>query len=311
MLTARTVLSGDVLRIVLIGAAVAAAITLTACGGDGDSSSRKVRVVATTSQLGDFARQVGGDAVKVDVLVKPGADPHDFEPRPSDVSAVSKADVVLISGAGIDDWLYDVLDNAGGDARQVLLADLVEMKDGDPHWWQDPNNAIAAVSKITVELARAAPEGRDAIEQRGRDYTGRVRELDAEIERCVEPVPQQRRTLVTTHDAFGYLADRYNLRVLGSVIPGTRTSAQPSAGDVRRLVRAIEREDVSTIFPEAALNQRLEKAIADEAGAKVGPPLYADTLGPKGSEGATYLGALRHDAFAVARGFGARCPAPG
>ena len=120
-------------------------------------------------------------------------------------------------------------------------------------------------------------------------------------------IPADRRKLVTNHDAFGYFAHRYDITVLGSIIPALSTSAQPSAGDVRRLVAAIKREKVSTIFPDSAINQRLEDAVARDAGAKVGPALYADTLGPKGSEGATYLGALRHDASAMAAGFGGAC----
>jgi ABC-type Zn uptake system ZnuABC Zn-binding protein ZnuA len=110
---------------------------------------------------------------------------------------------------------------------------------------------------------------------------------------------------VTNHDAFGYFARRYGIEVLGSIIPALTTAAQPSAGDVRRLVAAIRREGVTTVFPESALNQRLEDAVARDAGAKVGEPLYADTLGPSGK--GSYLDALRHDATLIAASFGARC----
>ena len=114
-----------------------------------------------------------------------------------------------------------------------------------------------------------------------------------------------RRKLVTNHDSFGYFAARYDIEVLGSIVPALSTSAQPSAGDVRRLVAAIKRENVTTIFPESALNQRLERAVARDAGVEVGEPLYADTLGP--DDDGTYLDALRHDAALIAESFGADC----
>ncbi|HEV2815366.1 MAG TPA: metal ABC transporter substrate-binding protein [Solirubrobacteraceae bacterium] len=282
------------MRIVLIVLGVSALLGgVTGCGDDATSDG-KLRVVATTVQLGDFARQVGGHRVDVDTLLGAGTDPHDFEPRPSHAEAVAKADVVLRSGGEVDEWLDDLVESAGGDAEVTVVGERIGARGDDPHWWQDPRNVIRAVDLLgrmfdTVPRARA--------------YAEKVRALDAEIARCMESIPPERRKLVTNHDAFGWFAARYDVEVLGSIIPGRSTSAQPSARDVRELVEAIRRERVETIFPESALDQRLEEAVARDAGAKVGEPLYADTLGPTG----TYLAALRHDAAAMARGFGGSC----
>ena len=266
------------------------------CGGDAGGSGNGVEVVATTTQLGDMARQIGGDKVDVTTILDAKVDPHEYEPRPSDAQAIAEADVVLRSGGEVDAWLDDLVDQAGGDAEVVDVGERVGASGDDPHWWQDPRLALKAVDVIAGALGReAAP--------RAPAYRREIEQTDRAIAACMRAIPAARRKLVTNHDAFGYFARRYAIEVLGSIIPGRSSAAQPSAGDVRELVDAIKREDVTTIFPETALNQRLEEAVARDAGVKVGPPLYADVVGPDG----TYLGALKHDARAMAEGFGGRC----
>ena len=295
----------------LVALSVLLLVVLAAgCGRDaaGDGGG-ELSVVATTQQVADFARAVGGDRVDVVALVPPNADPHDFEPRPSDARAVAEADVALRSGGDLDGWLGGLLENAGGDAEQATLADAVrtiaDRGTTDPHWWQDPRNVARAVAAIERSFAAADPEGRATYERNARRYVAGVRRLDERIARCMRSVGADRRKLVTNHDSFGYFAARYDIEVLGSIVPALSTSAQPSAGDVRRLVASIRREGVTTIFPESALNQRLERAVARDAGVAVGDPLYADSLGP--DEGGSYLAALRHDAALIAASFGADC----
>jgi ABC-type Zn uptake system ZnuABC Zn-binding protein ZnuA len=287
---------------------IALALALAAGCGDDDGGSDGVAIgaVATTTQVADLVRNVGGERVAVDGILPANADPHDYEPRPSDAAALSAADVVFRSGGDLDEWLDEVVDGAGGDAEQVTLIDSVETIEGegetDPHWWQNPHNAIRAVAAIRDALVAADPEGRGGYERRAAAYTRELRRLDAEIERCMNEVPAAKRKLVTTHDALGYFADRYGLDVIGAVIPSLSTQAQPSAKDVQDLVDQIESEGVEAIFPEAALSQRLEQAISREAGAEVGGELWADTLGPEGSSGATYLNAMRANAATLAEG---------
>src|SRR5688572_22226347 len=125
----------------------AAALAVGACGDDSGPGGR-LSAVATTTQAADLVRQVGGSRVHVEGLLRPGGDPHDYEPRPSDVAAVAGADIVFRSGGEVDHWLDDVIDNAGGDAEVITLIDSVRRFDDDPHWWQDPRNAVLAVEAI-------------------------------------------------------------------------------------------------------------------------------------------------------------------
>lgn len=281
--------------------AVAAALAVAGCGDDGSSGGGRT-VVATTTQVADLVSQVGGERVSVERMLRPGGDPHDFEPRPSDVAAVAEAALVFRSGGEFDEWLGDVIASAGGDAEVVSLIDSVERRQDDPHWWQNARNAVRAVQAIRVRLTQVDPEG-EAVYRRNADRVERrLRALDRRIAACVERVPPDKRTIVTTHDSLGYFADRYGVKVVGAVIPSLSTQAQASAGEVQELVEQIRRERVETIFPESSVSPDIERAIAREAGARVGDSLYADSLGPKGSPGETYEGALRYDASALVRG---------
>ena len=278
-------------------------VTLLAAGCGHDSSSASGRtVVATTTQVADLVRQVGGNRISVDGMLRPGGDPHDYEPRPSDVAAVAKAGLVFRSGGEVDDWLGEVIDDAGGDAQVVSLIDSVDRIDDDPHWWQDPRNAERAVENIRARLAKLDPGGRRAYRRNAARLKRRLGTLDARIAACVARVPEAKRRIVTTHDALGYFARRYGVEVVGAVIPSLSTQAQASAGDVQKLVDQIRREHVQAVFPESSVNPDIERAIAREAGASVGGKLYADSLGPKGSAGETYLGALSADAAALVQG---------
>jgi ABC-type Zn uptake system ZnuABC Zn-binding protein ZnuA len=283
-------------------AALLIAAVLFGCGDDGGSGDANVTAVATTTQVADLVRNVGGERVAVESILHPNSDPHEYEPRPSDAAAVAKADVVFRSGGDLDGWLDEVLDSAGGDAERVTLIDSVRRIGNDPHWWQNPRNAILAVAAIRDALIEADPDGRAGYERRAAAYTARLRRLDADVARCIDRVPAGKRKLVTTHDALGYFADRYGIEVIGAVIPSLSTQAQPSAQDVNELVDQIESEGVEAIFPEAALSKKLEQAISRQAGAEVGGRLWADTLGPEGSSGATYLGAMRSNAATLANG---------
>jgi ABC-type Zn uptake system ZnuABC Zn-binding protein ZnuA len=173
----------------------------------------------------------------------------------------------------------------------------------DPHWWHDPRNAEAAVREIGRALASADPSHRREFERNVSSYLGQLRRLGAGIASCVDSVPATRRKLVTDHDAFGYLADRYGIDVVGAVIPSQTTQAEPSAKDLSELVGLIEREKVEAVFPESSLSAKVAEAIASQTGATAEHTLYGDTLGPAGSSGATYLSMEAANADALVRGF--------
>ena len=286
---------------------LAALAGLAACGDEEqEGGGASLRVVATTTQVADMARAVGGPRVHVRGLLSPNADPHDYEPRPSDARALARAEVVFRSGGELDGWLAGLVESAGGDVRTVTVADALPSRarggDDDPHWWHDPRSARAAARAMAGELGRADPAGRVGYERRGRSYSERLGRLDRRLADCFATVPKRLRKLVTTHDAFGHLARRYDIEVVGALIPSRSTQAQPSARDTRRLVAQIERERVRAIFPESSLDPRLERAVARETGARVGDELWADTLGPPGSSGSTYLRSLAANGRELVRG---------
>ncbi|HEV2074723.1 MAG TPA: metal ABC transporter substrate-binding protein, partial [Thermoleophilaceae bacterium] len=267
-----------------LAALVVSAVLTAGCGADepgfgGPASGDEVTAVATTPHVADLVRNVGGERVEVHQILSPGADPHDYEPRPSDAAAVAEAAVVFRSGGDLDSWLDGLLENAGDDAGVVTLGDEIDPAGGeaaapeleaDPHWWQDPRNAIAAVQAIADTLAASDPEAGPAFRQSAREYTARLERLDREIARCMRQVPEGERKLVTTHDAYGHYAARYGVEVVGALVPSRSSQAQPSAGEIDALVDQIESEGVNAIFSESPLNPELEDAVAAETGARVG-----------------------------------------
>jgi zinc/manganese transport system substrate-binding protein len=279
-----------------------AAAALAALPGCRDSGANAPDVVATSTQVADMTRAVAGDRVRVAQILRPGSDPHEYEPRPSDAEAVAHARVVIRSGGEVDGWLAGLLRQAGGGARVVTLADRVERSGDDPHWWQDPRNGVRAVEAIRAALTRADPQGAAGYEARAAAYARRLSDLDRQIAACVARLPERSRRLVTSHDALGYYARRYGLTVVGAAIPSLSTQAQPSARATERLVSRIRHQHVRAIFPESALNPKLERAIARDAGARVGGALWADALGPRGSSGATYAGSLAANTRTIVSG---------
>jgi ABC-type Zn uptake system ZnuABC Zn-binding protein ZnuA len=282
-------------------AALTLAGVLGGCGGNDENGGERV-VVATTTQVADLARNVAGSRAEVRALLRPNSDPHDYEPRPSDAVAIGKAMLVLRSGGDLDGWLEDLVESAGGDAKVLTLTDAVRARGEDPHWWQDPRNAERAIRSIAAGLAAEDPEGRDVYSRNVRAYLARLRVLDESVARCIERLPRAQRRLVTTHDSLGYFAARYGIRVVGALIPSLSTEGQPSSGDTAKLVRQIRDEGVKAIFPESSLTPRLERAVSREAGASVGEALWADTLGPEGSGGATYIDSIASNTEALVAG---------
>jgi zinc/manganese transport system substrate-binding protein len=277
------------------------------CSSTGTSDGHP-HVVATTTQAADLTRAVAGTRAEVHGLLRPNSDPHEYEPRPSDAKALAGAKLVIRSGGELDDWLAGLVKNAGGNPRQLTLIDSVKKLPGDsgkpdPHWWQNPRNAELAVAAIRDALTKADPCGRADYARNAARYTARLKRLDAGIRSCIARVPRAQRKLVTSHDALGYYTRAYGIDLIGAVIPSRSSQAQPSAGDTARLVATIKRERVKAVFPESSLNPKLERAISREAGASVGQALWADALGPKGSDGATYVDSLESNTAALVEGF--------
>jgi manganese/iron transport system substrate-binding protein len=276
-----------------------------ACSGGnaGDSGSvAGVKVVATTTQIGDFARNVGGDHIALTVLVKPNQDVHDFSLEPSQIRAVAEADVILRNGLQLDAFLDRALQNASGTV--ATLSEGVQTQEGyltgeesgaDPHIWFSVANARKMVENLRDALVAADPANAQAYQDNAAAYLEKLDALDGQIRAQVATIPEACRKLVTNHDVLGYYASAYGFEIVGSVIPSISTNAQASAADVAEIVRLIKAQNVPAIFAEASVNPALIQQVGREAGVVVVDDLYGDSLGPAGSDGATYLGMMASD----------------
>jgi zinc/manganese transport system substrate-binding protein len=272
-------------------------------------------VVATTTQLQDLVHNVGGSDVSVTGILKPNVDPHEYEPRPSDAVALSGAKLIVESGVGLDAWMGKLIDEAGDSAPVFVASKGLKIRpgdseepDGDPHWWHDPTNFEHAATALAGALGKVDPAHRAAYAANAARYVKQIEAMDAANERTLRALPVAQRKLVTNHDAFRYFAAHYDITILGSVLDSLSTAAQPSARDIASLISKIRAAHVKAIFTESSINPKLEQQIASEAGVKVYANLYGDTLGPAGSNGATYLKMERWNVTAIVDGLLGRSP---
>ena len=317
-----------VLRPVAVAAALLALIGFTAGCGKESSGGDGPTVAATTTQVGNLVEEVGGGKVDLTTILKPNADPHDYEPRPSDVKAVAEADLIFRSGGHLDQWTDQLIEDSGSSARVIDLSEDLpvrlygdddhshegeehdhegeehdhEGEEFDPHWWQDPVNVAFASTRIELAMSEENPGAATYYKERTRRFRDQIRDLTAAARTCLNRIPVAERKIVTDHDAFSYFTNRFGIESVGTVIPALTTEAQPSAGDLADLEETIRDEKVNAIFPEESVSDALTDALAEDTGAVVGSSLYGDTLGPEGSAGESWLGALKSNVDAVVSG---------
>jgi manganese/iron transport system substrate-binding protein len=277
------------------------------------NTNQRVKVVSTSTPIADWAQQIGGDAIEHTGLLKPGADPHVYEPVPSDSIALEKADLIIYNGYNLEPGLIKLINAAGIKGRKLAVGEFVkplQLKDAkkgiipDPHVWGDAKNAIIMVQVIRDELIKLEPEKRDKFTQNAAKLTAELKELDVWIKQQIKTIPEAQRRLVTTHDAFQYYANAYGIPVAGTLI-GISTEEQPSAQTVKRLAEDIKKTGVKAIFAETTINPALIKTVAEEAGVKLAPKqLYSDSLGAPGSEGDTYVKMLRSNTNSIVESLG-------
>ena len=281
-------------------------LVATACGDSaGSSADGGVSVMATTTVLGDVVGGVVGEGGTVEVIVPVGVDPHDFAASSRQAAAMARADLVVANGLSLEEGLTAVLEGAEGDGANVLevapLLDPLPLSAGsdDPHVWMDPLRMADAARLIAAELA-AIDDSADW-ETRAEAYAEDLIAADAAIRDTLSAVPAESRILVTNHDSLGYFADRYDFEVVGVVIPGGSTLADPSSSELAVLVRTIEDEGVTAIFAETAQPTALAEAVAEEAGSEVMVvELYTGSLGESGSGADTLIGMLLTNAQRIA-----------
>lgn len=299
--------SGALVALILLSG-----LSLAACGSSSGAkaSNGKPTVIATTSIMGDLVQQVGGDAVNVDVLIPRGADPHDFEPSASQAARLRDASLVVANGLGLEERLESTLQSAANDGANVFeVGPLVDpltrpgSDQPDPHFWLDPDRMSRAASLVADELARTTNIDRSTLDANAAAYSLAALNAGVEATAILDTVPETQRLLVTNHDALEYFANRFHFKVIGTIIPGGSTLAEPSASDLRDLVATIQSSGVNAIFSESTTSSKLAETVARELGKKIEVvELSTDTLGEPGSPTSTYQGLITTTARLIANG---------
>ncbi|KAA8726182.1 metal ABC transporter substrate-binding protein [Ewingella americana] len=263
--------------------------------------AKTVTAVASFSILGDIVHQVGGDHVKVNSLVGPDGDPHSFEPSPQDSKEINASDVVFVSGLGLEGWIDRLVSASGYKGKVVTASEGVKssqmVDDGkeitDPHAWNSMANGVIYATNVMNALIAADPEDADYFRKRGGAYIEQLKKLDEWAKTEFASIPQEKRKVLTSHDAFGYFGREYNVTFMAPV--GFSTEAEASASGVASLIKQIKEEKVKTYFIENQTDPRLVKQIAAATGAQAGGELYPEALsGPKGPA-TTYEKAFKHN----------------
>jgi zinc/manganese transport system substrate-binding protein len=293
----------------LLAPLLAVTLLLAACGSDGGADEDRPLVVATTSIWGDVVSQIVGDDADVEVLIPRGADSHDYEPTSREVALLQEADLVVANGLGLEEALIDVLESAAADGANILevapLVDPIPFADHDheeeahedeardhgdldPHVWFDLARVDVAVGHIADRLGAVA----DSVDwdARAAEYSAELLGADGEASTILDVVAPEDRRMVTNHEALGYFADRFDFEIIGVVIPGGSTLADPSSSELAALVEEIQHEGVDTIFAETTAPTRLAEAVAAEAEGEVSiVELFTESLGEPGSEAGTLI----------------------
>lgn len=282
---------------------------------DESQLEKKIRIVTSTTQIADFARQVMGDRAEVKSVLAPGADPHTYQPTPDDVKIVLQADLCFENGLHLEgkSWMSTLAKDAGKplitvttgiEPLRIAAGDEAVM---DPHAWFSPKNVAVYVNNITRAIGQYDPANSAEYQARATLFLQQLRVLDAWVREQVSRIPPERRILVTTHDAFNYFCREYKFNANNdflSIAPvGWSTGAEVGAGitPVRRsnVVQSIKKSGAPAIFVETTINPKQIREIAQETGVRIGGELYSDSMGPAGSAGETYIGMMRENVLLI------------
>lgn len=294
---------------------ILAALILAACSpmnSPSKESNTSLKVLATQNFLTDIAQNVAGERVKVESLIPIGTEPHAFEPTPQDVQKIAQSNVLILNGAGLEEWLEKTLENAGGERAIIEASAGLAMREphtnepihehadeGDPHFWFDPTLVVKYVENIRDGLIAADPAGKETYTANAAAYIAKLNELDGWIKTQVEQIPAERRLMVTDHHTFGYFADRYGFTIIGAIVPGFTTGASPSAQELASLIDQIKDTGAPAIFLEASTSPQMAQQIASETGAKVVTDLYTHSVTEAGGKATTYLDMMKHNVMRI------------
>lgn len=295
-------------RIPFLLAAVLMIPTL-ACAPSGQESRKGLAVVSTVTQVSALARAVGGDRIALTALLTSRDDPHQYDLKPDQVTSLIGARVILLSGAGLDKWMNRGLQAAGAASRAVDLSASVKLRQSetegtDPHWWYDTDNASAAVDRIAQVFGAADPTSAAVYQSNAASAKRQLADTDQQIHALIDPIPPAKRLFVANHDAFSYFLERYQITLVGDIVPSTDSIQAVRPADIAQLVSAIRAKRVCAIFTETTIDPKLAAQVAGEARVKVvAGKLFGDSIGDPGGPGGRLDQALIANARLMAEAF--------
>jgi zinc/manganese transport system substrate-binding protein len=261
----------------------------------------RLNVVASFSILGDFVKNVGGERVDVTTLVGPDGDVHVYAPAPADARKIADARLLVINGLGLEGWLPRLLQASGGKAPIVAatngIAPLKLGSDADPHAWQSVANAKKYVTNIRDALVAADPADAEVFRKQTETYLAKLDTLDREVRDAIKQIPESRRQVISTHDAFGYFAAAYGIAFIAPL--GVSTESEASARDIAKIIAQIKAAKIPAVFLEKISDPRLMRRISAESGARIGGTLYSDSLTDEKGDAPTYIDMVRHNIKAL------------
>ena len=261
------------------------------------TQAEQLRIVASFSILGDMVTQVVGAHGTVSTIVGPDADAHIYQPSVADAKAVVQADVVFVNGLGFETWSQTLIDETDTQAAIFVATEgitpLVINGEVDPHAWNALDNGVIYVQNIAAAMTQVMPEHADDFKANAARYIAELQALDRLTKQQLASLPKDRRVVVTAHDAFGYLAQAYDLRFLAPL--GIDTEAEPSAQQLATLIKQLRREKVAALFVENITSPVLIQQIAAETGLSIGGRLFSDALSARGGPATSYLAMFRHN----------------
>jgi zinc/manganese transport system substrate-binding protein len=269
------------------------------------ASESSIRVVTSFSILEDLVNTLGGEHVVVANLVDRNQDAHTYQPKPSDAVAIAKADLVVFNGLAFEGWITRLIKNSGYKNKQLIASDGVNAinhgEEIDPHAWQSFDNIRVYIQNITHTLITLRPQHRDDFIQREQQYLNSLNALENSLLKELADIPRNKRIVVTSHDAFGYLEREFDIRFLAPL--GLSVEVEASAQDVANVIDQIREQNVKALFIENINSPRLLERIASETNAVIGGRLYSDALSDVEGPAGTYLKMMKHNVSALITAF--------
>lgn len=321
------------LWILSMAGCLAVAMMTAGCGGGQSPESESaavgvvgsIKAVATVGMIADVVQRVGGEQVDVEGLIGEGVDPHAYKPTRADVVALSEADIVFYNGLMLEGKMGDVLVRSARSGKPVYAVTEAILEQGDyvisdedayydPHVWMDVQGWIMAVAVVKDALVAFDPDHADSYERRAAEYVAQLEALDEYARTVIGSIPENRRVLVTAHDAFNYLGRAYGLEVRG--IQGLSTESEAGIQDIERLIEFLDERDIPAVFVETSVADKNVRALVEGAAARghevtIGGELFSDAMGPTGTYEGTYVGMIDHNVTTIANALGGEAVAGG